>query len=419
MMKKKYNRYTSFLDRFPFIIVAIILVIAIIFIFQFKAKIPLKFFSGGQTQQTEVTAAGYSILITSPTNDQVFNFVNKNESVPVIIKSKDIEKLDYKLKLVINNEDTIKTFSTPPYEYNWNPAESGEYEIVANLVDNSDKVIASSNKINFTVQYEGETSESIPRSVDIEAKKQEALDKSNYRTQSGVPIFCFKCYTIPTIDGSISEWEVFDKISIATPTIKKENFTNLKDCSGVFYSCWDDNNFYFAVQVVDDVFNQPFTGNQINKGDSITMVFDTDLNGDFQIPFYNSDDMQVDFSPGNFKGIPAEAYINFPATTPKGVSVASTRLAGGYIIEGSIPWSDFISYGPKDEDVLGFTVSIFDTDNLDSTELVMSSSNQFELNNVTTLGTIVLIDGGDLQSEATGESTTGSSESTTTTTEKK
>jgi hypothetical protein len=149
------------------------------------------------------------------------------------------------------------------------------------------------------------------------------------------------------------------------------------------------------------------------------MVFDTDLNGDFQIPFYNSDDMQVDFSPGNFKGIPAEAYINFPATTPKGVSVASTRLAGGYIIEGSIPWSDFISYGPKDEDVLGFTVSIFDTDNLDSTELVMSSSNQFELNNVTTLGTIVLIDGGDLQSEATGESTTGSSESTTTTTEKK
>ncbi len=129
--------------------------------------------------------------------------------------------------------------------------------------------------------------------------------------------------------------------------------------------------------------------------------------------------LQIDFSPGNFKGIPAEAYIYFPSTTPKGVSVASTRLANGYIIEGSIPWSDFISYGPKDEDVLGFTVSIFDTDNLDSTELVMSSSNQFELNNVTTLGTMVLIDGGDLQSKATGESTTGSSESTTTTTEKK
>ena len=80
---------------------------------------------------------------------------------------------------------------------------------------------------------------------------------------------------------------------------------------------------------------------------------------------------------------------------------------------------DFISYGPKDEDVLGFTVSIFDTDNMDSTELVMSSSKQFALNDATTLGTIVLIDGGDLQSNATGESTKGSSESTTATTAKK
>ena len=340
-MKKKYKRYTSFLDRFPFIIVAIILVIAIIFIFQFKAKIPLKFFSGGQTQQPADTAGAYSILITSPTNDQVFNFANKNESVPFIIKSKDIEKLDYKLKLVINNKDAIKTFNTPPYEYNWNPAESGDYEIIANLVDNNDKVIASSNKIRFTVQYEGESSESTPRSVDIEAKKQEALSKSNYRVQNGDPIFCFKTYTIPTIDGSISEWDVFDKISIATPTIKKENFTNMKDCSGVFYSCWDDNNFYFAVQVVDDVFNQPYTGNQINKGDSITMVFDTDLSGDFQIPFYDHDDFEIAFSPGNFKGTHAEAYIYFPSTTPKSVSVASTRLTNGYIIEGSIPWSRF------------------------------------------------------------------------------
>lgn len=169
------------------------------------------------------------------------------------------------------------------------------------------------------------------------------------------------------------------------------------------------------------MFNQPFNGNQINKGDSITMVFDTDLNSDFQIPFYNSDDFEIAFSPGNFKGIPAEAYIYFPSTTPIGVDISSTRLANGYIIEGSIPWSDFISYGPKDEDVLGFTVSIFDTDNLESTELVMSSSNQFELNNVTTLGTMVLIDGGDLQSKTTEESTidTGPSESTTATTGKK
>ncbi|MCG2790418.1 MAG: hypothetical protein L6305_01550, partial [Actinomycetia bacterium] len=73
-----------------------------------------------------------------------------------------------------------------------------------------------------------------------------------------------------------------------------------------------------------------------------------------------------------------------------------------------IPWSNFVSYGPKDLDVMGFTISIFDTDNLESTELVMSSSRQFEINKVTMLGTLVLIDGGDLQAQAAEESGTTS-----------
>lgn len=61
--------------------------------------------------------------------------------------------------------------------------------------------------------------------------------------------------------------------------------------------------------------------------------------------------------------------------------------------------------------MLGFTASIFDTDNLETTELAVSSSPQFEINNVTTLGTLVLIDGGDLT--ATGDSATSGSEETT------
>jgi hypothetical protein len=48
---------------------------------------------------------------------------------------------------------------------------------------------------------------------------------------------------------------------------------------------------------------------------------------------------------------------------------------------------------------MGFTISIFDTDNLESTELVVSSSKQFDFNNVTTLGTLILIDGGDLEKD--------------------
>ncbi len=211
----------------------------------------------------------------------------------------------------------------------------------------------------------------------------------------------------------LDEWALYDKAQIANPTIKKENFTSIKDCSGIIYTCWDDTNFYFAVEVTDDIVNQIYTGNQINNGDSVTFVFDTDLSDDFNIPFYNSDDSQIDFSPGNFSGIPAEAFIYFPSKSSKGIEIKSSQNNQGYIIEAKVPWEIFVSYGPTDLDVLGFTASIFDTDNLDSTELAVSSSLQFEINNVTTLGTLALIDGGDLTASSEDTGISGSEATTT------
>jgi len=409
-MRRKYNKYTSIADRLPFIAVIVIIGLSILFLFIFSQKFPLSFFSGSQSSQTVEETAEYSIYITSPSNDQVFEFVNENENVPVEIKSKDIENLDYKLKLLAN-EEVIRTFNSPPYEYNWNPPEPGEYEIVANLVDESDSIIASSNTVNFMVQYTGETLETIPRSMDIEEKKKLALEEADYRTQNGQPVFSFKCYTPPVIDAALGEWDLYDRAQIANPTIKKENFVSITDCSGIIYTCWDDSAFYFAVTVTDDVFSQNYTGNQINNGDSITLVFDTDLDGDFNIPFYNSDDFHIDFSPGSFSGISPEAFIYFPSKAPLGLEIKSSQSIQGYIIEARLPWENFISFGAKDLGIAGFSASIFDTDYLESTELAVSSSPQFEINNVTTLGTIVFIDGGDIMlTEDTSEETSSQEE---------
>ena len=191
MRKKNYNKYTSFIDRFPFIIVALMLVFAIIFIFQFKAKYPLPFFSKSSTATQDMASASYSILVTSPNNEEIFNFVNKNESVPIEIKSKAIEGINYKLNLVINDKDIIKTFSSPPYMYNWQPLQSGEYTIVANLVDSSSKTISSSNKVKFFVKYAVETAATEAMSTTITSATEETA-------ASGVPTINLEIFEGPT-----------------------------------------------------------------------------------------------------------------------------------------------------------------------------------------------------------------------------
>lgn len=399
MSKKIPKRSKFILDKFPYILFAMIFIVSLIIFFSVRSCLPLDFFSGS-TEETDGETE-YTLYISSPANDKTFSFINQNETVPVEMKAKEAENTGYTIKLFVNDEE-IKTFSSPPYELNWNPGNSGDYEMKAQILDENENVIADSNIVAFSVEYEVEIAENTIISVDVEEKKNKILSESVFRSQNtipaGVPMFSYKCYIPPVIDGSLQEWDKFESFSSFEPTIKKENYTTHTDISGTFYSCWDDDNFYFAVQVIDDVFSQNYTGNQLNKGDSITIVLDTQLSEDIQIPFYDSDDYQIDFSPGNFSI--AESFMNWPSNAPpRSVTISSTKQSNGYILEASIPWYNFTNYIPSDEDVLGFTISILDTDHLESTELVISSSKVFDFNNVSTLGAIVLIDAGDIQSE--------------------
>jgi len=157
--RKKYNRYTNFADRFPFIIVVLILVCATIFTFQFKERYPLPFFLGSAGSTHETKSVSYSIIISSPSDGEIFNFLSEDESVPIKVKSSQVEESGYRLNLVVDDKDIIKTFNSSPYTYNWKPQKPGQYFIIANLIDDDSNVISTSNKVKFTVEfkYEEET----------------------------------------------------------------------------------------------------------------------------------------------------------------------------------------------------------------------------------------------------------------------
>ncbi|MDY0028210.1 MAG: Ig-like domain-containing protein, partial [Candidatus Humimicrobiaceae bacterium] len=137
-------------------------------------------------QENTENKTEYSVFIASPTSGEVFNFTNENETIPIEIKAKEVESSDYTINIFVN-ENKIKSFTSPPYKYNWNPGSSGEYKIIARLVDDDNNVIAESNAITFTVQYESEPENEADVSTDIKEKKTNVIYNSNFRYDNTIP----------------------------------------------------------------------------------------------------------------------------------------------------------------------------------------------------------------------------------------
>ena len=399
-IKKKQikKNKTFFLDRFPIITIVIIIALSLIIFFTIINLIPLDFFSGSSEVFTK-EPNDYNLYFESPSKNQEFEIVNNNETIPINIKSKNIEELDCSIEVYIN-EKLIRTLEKDALNFNWSPSSSNSFTIYARIIDADGKPIYTSEKIDFSVIYRNEesTESTTQTDVDIEKKKNDILTKAEYRTQNANPIFSYKCYKPPVIDSNLDDWELYEKFTGFNPTLKKENYVNASDISGIFSSCWDDDNFYFFIKVTDDVVNQSFSGNLINNGDSVVLVFDSELEQDFNIPFLNGDDYQIEFSPGNNDGSGPESFVRWPSNSSlKNAVISAKRGSGGYTIEASIPWFEMPKMDIKDELITGFTISLLDTDNLDSTELVISSSRSFDFNNVSMLGTLIFIDVGEIK----------------------
>ncbi len=389
---RKYRKYVFFLDRFPYIVFLLVVGLTIFLFINVDQRIDLSFF-GAPAAQAE--ASPDSVVILSPEDDQVFDLADRMGTVPIEISAPEFEGDDYNVLVIIDGQ-VIHTFASPPFVFDWIPEDTGEYQLVAEIEDSEGQLVAVSETITFLVDDPlGRDGENMAEE-ELEIKKTRILAEKTYRTGNdagGRPIFSYKCVTPPAIDGHMQDWESYEEFSSFVPTIKNTNYTGHSDIGGSFYSCWDDQNFYFAIQVTDDVYSQNFSGSQLNNGDCVVIVWDTEPKLGAGMQFLNSTNYQIEFSAGNFTSQTPEAFLRWPAhALPRETLVDASRLSSGYIIEAAVPWKTFNGYAPGDEQILGFTVSILDTDHLQSTELVVSSSVNFDFNDVSTLGNLVLVD---------------------------
>lgn len=168
----------------------------------------------------------------------------------------------------------------------------------------------------------------------------------------------------PIIDGDFSDW-ASAMYTITDVVYGPGYYVDASDISGTFQVGWDATHLFIGIEVVDNKFVQIVSGEYFYLGDSIEILFDSDVSGDFDDTDLSYDDHQLGISPGSpLTGLPPEAYIWYPHSKRGPTSVVEVAViitATGYKIEAAIPLSLFGVF-PAPGQHFGFAISISDND---------------------------------------------------------
>jgi len=174
--------------------------------------------------------------------------------------------------------------------------------------------------------------------------------------------------TAPVLDGTYEEWiEKTEKYKLPYRVYGASKWANQADLEGAFGAVWDNTNLYISVKVTDDSYNQRKSGEMLYNGDSVEILIDGNLYGDYYVQKLDGDDFQIGLSAGNSAAsINPEAYIWYPSakkgtSTTIQMSKSFETSSNIYRVEVAIPWS-LLGITPKDGLHIGFAVSISDND---------------------------------------------------------
>jgi hypothetical protein len=171
--------------------------------------------------------------------------------------------------------------------------------------------------------------------------------------------------TRPVINGDWTDLPTPSERPAQYVVYGKGNWGGEDDLSGSFRIAWDQDYLYIAVKVRDHQYVQESAGKDLFKGDSIEILLDTNVRGDYYVDSLNTDDYQIGISAGKVSvGKNLEAYLWYPAAKAGAridIKIGATSSAGIYRAEAAIPWS-LLEITPANGLHLGFAVSISDND---------------------------------------------------------
>ena len=171
------------------------------------------------------------------------------------------------------------------------------------------------------------------------------------------------------LDGNWDEW-TSAQYPANVINYGYENWAGQDDLSASFRVGWNEKFLFIAAKVKDDVYAQNAEYHDIYKGDSLEILLDVDLYGDFNYDELSADDYQLGISPGrpDVNG-QREAYMWYPyvlAGSRPEVGIGAQRVDDVYRVEAAIPWTLFNTV-PTMGQHFGFVFSVSDNDLVNST----------------------------------------------------
>jgi len=198
----------------------------------------------------------------------------------------------------------------------------------------------------------------------------------------------------PTLDGVWDEWPG-NAYSCENVVFGAKERANREDLGCSFRVGWDATYLYVAFKIYDDTYVQNASGADLYKGDSVEILFDADLYGDFNSRELSGDDYQLGVSPGrpDVNGT-KDVYLWYPrskAGSRDDVKVAVAAQSGLYRMEIAIPWKVF-GVSPASGQQYGFAASASDNDKPGENvqQSMVSSAPDRRLTDPTTWGILTL-----------------------------
>lgn len=175
----------------------------------------------------------------------------------------------------------------------------------------------------------------------------------------------------PEIDGVISpgEWDNCQVITDTTNTdsYRSSNITGASDCSWKIYRKWDNEYFYMAVDVTDDVFYQAWSGSDVYMGDNLQVALDPARKEGIGLDSTEYFELGITRNPENESVIAwawyADLVVKKDREVPSCIGKTSRTEDNHTIYEFKIPWGFFKEIPTVNEyDMIGFSFCVNDND---------------------------------------------------------